>query len=392
MSRMARRSACISLWLFGLTLRLTILAVPPVLPLIRRDLGLSGTQVGILSAIPIMLFALAAVPGSLLISKLGVTRTLLSCALAASFGAGMRAFVRTPAELFAATALMGLGIAAMQPAMGVAVRRWMPERVSFASAVYANGLIAGQIIPASLMLPLVLPAARYDWRTALALWAVPTTLAAATAALLAPRAATWAPATPWWPRWRNADNWRIGLMVGSVNSLYFGSNTFIPAHLSNVGRSDLVGTTLTILNTAQLPGSIFLILVSARLAGRIWPYLFFPAAGIVGVVGIASSSNALVIWWAAAIGLSSGTSIGLALALIPLICAPEEITRTSAAAFSVSFSYAMLTTLVAGASWDLTSLPSVALVVIAASATPIFPLSRFLSRVDPVLTNEPTRS
>jgi len=39
------------LWLGGVGLRLAILAVPPVLALIISDLGLSGTEVGILNAI-----------------------------------------------------------------------------------------------------------------------------------------------------------------------------------------------------------------------------------------------------------------------------------------------------------------------------------------------------
>jgi CP family cyanate transporter-like MFS transporter len=57
------------LWLSGVGLRLTILAVPPVLAAIISDLALSGTEVGILNAIPVSLFALIAVPGSLLIAR-----------------------------------------------------------------------------------------------------------------------------------------------------------------------------------------------------------------------------------------------------------------------------------------------------------------------------------
>lgn len=55
----------------GNGLRLTILAIPPVLALIIVDLKLSGTEVGILNAIPVSLFALVAVPGSLLIARVG---------------------------------------------------------------------------------------------------------------------------------------------------------------------------------------------------------------------------------------------------------------------------------------------------------------------------------
>ena len=57
------------LWLAGAGLRLTVLAVPPMLPLIHDDLHLSETQVGILTGLPSLLFALAAVPGSMLIAR-----------------------------------------------------------------------------------------------------------------------------------------------------------------------------------------------------------------------------------------------------------------------------------------------------------------------------------
>ncbi|MGH7032008.1 MAG: hypothetical protein ACREEZ_16480, partial [Stellaceae bacterium] len=48
------------LWLAGADLRLTVLAVPPVLPLIHRQFALSEWAVGALSGLPVLLFGLAA--------------------------------------------------------------------------------------------------------------------------------------------------------------------------------------------------------------------------------------------------------------------------------------------------------------------------------------------
>ena len=53
------------LWLAGVGLRLPILAVPPVIATIQADLALSGTQIGILAGLPVILFGIAALPGSL---------------------------------------------------------------------------------------------------------------------------------------------------------------------------------------------------------------------------------------------------------------------------------------------------------------------------------------
>jgi len=51
------------LWLSGAALRMTVLAVPPLLPLIHGDIDLSETEIGTLAGLPSLLFAAAAVPG-----------------------------------------------------------------------------------------------------------------------------------------------------------------------------------------------------------------------------------------------------------------------------------------------------------------------------------------
>src|SRR5437016_1221240 len=69
--------AMLLLWLAGTALRLTILCVPPAIPLIHDDLSLNATQVGVLAGLPSLLFAIAAVPGSLLIARVGVNIALV---------------------------------------------------------------------------------------------------------------------------------------------------------------------------------------------------------------------------------------------------------------------------------------------------------------------------
>ena len=105
------------LWLGGVGLRLAILAVPPVLALIISDLGLSGTEVGILNAIPVFLFAVVSIPGSLLIARVGSVPALVIGLLIAAVGSALRGFAFDATTLYAATVLMAAGIAVTQPAM-----------------------------------------------------------------------------------------------------------------------------------------------------------------------------------------------------------------------------------------------------------------------------------
>src|SRR4051812_34687100 len=82
--------ALLLLWLAGNCLRLTILAVPPVVATIRDDFGLSATQVGVLGSIPPALFAVAALAGSLLVARVGVNRALVGGLVIIAVGSAMR--------------------------------------------------------------------------------------------------------------------------------------------------------------------------------------------------------------------------------------------------------------------------------------------------------------
>src|SRR3954471_23428232 len=92
---------CIALlWLAGVGSRITILAVPPVIPLIRTELGMSETQVGILTGLPQVLFAGTAVIGSLLIARFGALATLLAGLLATATGSALRGLAPDIALLY----------------------------------------------------------------------------------------------------------------------------------------------------------------------------------------------------------------------------------------------------------------------------------------------------
>ena len=91
------------LWLAGNGLRITILAVPPVIPLLSADLHMSATAVGILGGLPAVLFACAAIPGSLLIARFGALSTLVIGLLATALGSALRGVVPDVALLYAAS-------------------------------------------------------------------------------------------------------------------------------------------------------------------------------------------------------------------------------------------------------------------------------------------------
>ncbi len=350
------------LWLVGMSMRITILAVPPVIPLIREDLRMTETEVGLLIGLPVLTWALAAIPGSLLIARLGATFTLAAGLALTGLAAAARGAAPNVWALYAATMLMGCGIAVMQPALPTLVREWMPHRIGTGIAVSSNGMMVGVAASSALTIPLILPLLDQSWRLNFLWWAAPVLALAVAFPLLAPRHAEAAPtetgAPPlWWPDWKNPLIWLLGLTFGSNNSLYYGANAFLPDYLASVGRADLTGAALGFMNGCQFAASLLLLVTADRLQRRAWPYLVFGPAALLGVVGIVLGDGYWVVAGAALVGFSLAITFVVTLALPPALSPPGDVHRMSAGMFTVSFTCAVIVPIICGALWDLTGKP-----------------------------------
>jgi CP family cyanate transporter-like MFS transporter len=350
------------LWLAGIALRLTILAVPPVIPLIHDQLRLNATQIGILTGLPSMLFAFAAVPGSLLIARLGVRTALVVGLAVTAIGGALRGAIPDVAWLYAMTIAMGAGVAVMQVTMPPAVRAWFPERIGFATAVYTNGLIIGEIVPVALMV-LVLPLVGGSWQWGFVIWSVPVAAIAVLVLALAPKAAN-APASAarrrWWPDWNDPLIWRLGIMLGTINATYFATNAFLPNYLRSNGQSDWISASLTGLNSGQLPASALLLAVAGRLERKAWPYVVCGLLCMVATAGIVFGSGAWVVASATLQGFAASVILILILALPPLLSAPDDVHRVTAAMFTISYSCAVIVPVISGVAWDVSGIASLA--------------------------------
>jgi CP family cyanate transporter-like MFS transporter len=360
-------SALLLLWLAGNALRLTILAVPPVIPQIHDELNLSATQVGILTGLPAMLFAFAAVPGSLLIARLGVRTALVVGLLITAIGGALRGLFPDIGWLYAMTIAMGAGVAIMQVTMPPAVRAWLPDRIGFATAVYTNGLLIGEILPVALMLSLVLPMVHGSWQWGFVVWSVPVAMIALIVLVAAPRAPAADMAAPrrrWWPDWNSPLIWRLGIMLGTTNATYFATNAFIPDYLRLNGQGEWISASLTALNLGQLPASFILLAVAGRLERKAWPYVACGVLCAAATAGIVYGTGVWVVVSAAAQGFGGAAVLILLLALPPLLSPPDDVHRLTAAMFTISYSCAVIVPVISGLLWDITGIAAMAFVPI----------------------------
>jgi len=352
------------LWLAGIDLRLTLLAVPPLLPAIHRDLHLSEAGVAALSNLPVLTLAGSSIFGSLLVARLGTQRALVTALWIVALSSGLRGVGPSLAVLFAATFVMGLGIALLQPVFPALSRDWFPTRVALATAVWSNGLLAGEGIAATLTPLLVLPLAGGSWGASFAVWGA--TVALVALAVMAFGGRGGGEAAPvsalWFPNFRERRLWEVGLLQAAASLTYFGANTFIPDYLHANHQASFVAPALIALNLGQLPASIAFGFIPLRAIGHwitctVMALLLAAALAIFlifgGWLGVAA---------AAFIGFWGAYTLILSFALPPLIAPHGEVARMSAGAFTIGYSIAFVTSLLSGAIWDLTHLSATAFI------------------------------
>jgi CP family cyanate transporter-like MFS transporter len=374
-------------WLVGVCLRITVLAVPPVVPLLHADLHLTEVGIGWLSSLPPMLFAIAAVPGALLIARFGMVPALLTGLLLGAAGSAARGMSVSTASLFVATIAMGAGISIVQTVMPPLVRVWFPQRIGLATSVYINGLLLGEIIPVGLTIPFVLPLVHQSWRLDFVVWSVPVLATALLFVLCRPRRdvagpPTVAPQRRWWPDWRDPLIWRLGLILGSVNATYFVTNAFLPDLLAAARRPDLVSSALISINVGQLPGSLLMLPLAERLVKRPWAYAATGLLSTSSVIAMLLTRGDWIVFWAGVLGFTGAVTLTMALALPSILSPADDVHRTTAGMFTISYSCAMVLSVVVGWLWDVTHRPLVGLAPIALGGLVIVALASTVRLVD----------
>jgi CP family cyanate transporter-like MFS transporter len=328
---------------------------------------LSETGVAILTTLPILLFAFAVIPGSLLITRFGACRVVI-VGLLLTTASGLRGLGPSIPALFGMTFVTGVGIAIGLPAIPALVSAWFPSRIGLATATYVNGLLVGETLSASLTLPVVLPLVAGYWELCFAFWAVPVLLTALLVAWLRPALpdASGDAQARWWPDWRLPATWRLGSLQGGSAAAYLGANTFLPDFLRLTGRQQLIGISLTALNAGQLPASFVALLLSSKLVGRRSSFLATGTAMLAGLAALLLGRTWGVVLGASVLGFFLAFTPVLIRALPPAFAEGGDVHRLSAGMFAIGYVYSFVVPVLGGVVWDSSRVPAALFLPVAA--------------------------
>ncbi len=386
---------CALITVVGFNLRSVILGVPPVLPLIQHDLGLSYSATGFLTALPVLVLGVAALPAGLLAERIGPRACVSIGLVLLGSGALLRALWPTALSLFLFTFLLSLGIAVTQTAIPILARRWFPAQIGLVAALFSDGLIIGEAVAAGVTLPIMVSFLGRDaWTASFVFWGVPVVGLLVLWLWLAPPAPAITPGKPFSqesiaasttasssapPVKRTRVNaLHLGIMLGAGSLIYFGMNGWIASYNQAIHYANLTPLALAILNAAQLPVSLAITLFAQQLAGRRWPFIASGTICAISIAGWVFTPAVLEPFWAALLGGSSALVFTLGIALPPLLASHDQVARLTGTTLSLTYGVAFVGPFIGGALWDLLHVPAVAFLPVAMASVTLIILGALL--------------
>jgi MFS transporter, CP family, cyanate transporter len=330
-------------WLTAFNLRVILFAIPPSLPAIRSDLGLSYSATGTITSLAILVLGAASIPGALLATRFGARRLVAICI--AGLGVFTISLTLPPAVfwVFAGSALLTLSIALAQPPLAVLIRRWFPDGIARASSLYGNGLLMGNVVGASLS-PYMSRA--LGWRGMFLVWAVVALIGVVLWVRFTPRDQAAAPPSNLRAVVRDPRVWQVAAL------LPFLINDRGPAY---------VATTFLFLNFIPIVPLFALSFVRWQYALSTTFYVVAGGLAAVGSLGLLLGLTDLIRPLAFMVGLGTAAAFVASIALPPLIARNEsEASTYSAVMYTVGYLLAFTGPISAGMLVDATGTITVA--------------------------------
>jgi MFS transporter, CP family, cyanate transporter len=346
------------LLLVAFNLRPVLTSVGPLIDDIRRDLGLSSTEIGFLTTAPLIAFGVIAPLAPVLAFRFGMERVLLGCLVLLGGSLALRLAPSVPL-LFIGTLAAGCGIAVANVLLPALVKRRYAERAAFVTGLYAMALGGGAALAAGL----AVPSAHWlggSWRGALALWSLPALVAAVvwTGDLRDAPASSHASggARSRVRLGRDAIAWQVTVLMGIQSLLFYSTVAWLPEILRSHGiGAGAAGALLSMALIVGIPAGLVVAVAAGRMPDQ--RSIAAIATGIVsvGFVGLLVAPAAAAAVWAVLLGGGLGAWFTLTLTLM-VLRAPDarHAAALSGMAQSVGYLLAAIGPVAVGALHDLT--------------------------------------
>ncbi|MBV6287163.1 CynX/NimT family MFS transporter [Pseudomonas aegrilactucae] len=308
----------LGLVLVALNLRPALSSMAPLLGQVSDSLGLSASQAGLLTTLPVLCLGLFAPLAPILARRFGSERVVLGILLTLACGILLRSALGT-VGLFAGSILAGASIGVIGVLLPGIVKRDFPRHAGALTGVYTMALCLGAALAAGATVPL---SQHFDQRWALGLgfWLIP----AVVAALF------------WLPQARQGHGkhavayrvrgllrdplaWQVTLYMGLQSSLAYIVFGWLPSILIGRGLSPTeAGLVLSGSVLVQLASALTAPWLATRGKDQRLAIVLVMMLTLAGLFGCLYAPLGGLWGWAVVLGIGQGGTFALALTLIVL--------------------------------------------------------------------------
>ncbi|WP_054708342.1 MFS transporter [Secundilactobacillus paracollinoides] len=222
-------SFALLLILIAANMRIAIIVIPPLTTMLQHSLGLSTSQIGSLTSIPLLCFGLFSAIGSLIIKKVGLHTTLITGLIVLTIANFVRVY--SPTLLFIGTLFVGLAIAVLNIGIPILVLSWFPGDQIRLNGLYTASLNLFAAIVAG---GTATTAQHLGWQHTVQLISIPALLAVIYLGIFLLRtpkqvaqpapssaATTETAATPHHSVYQNSAVWLLMVFMGVQSAIYY---------------------------------------------------------------------------------------------------------------------------------------------------------------------------
>ena len=354
-----------------------MLCVPPIMHIIREELHLTHSQVGLIFAVPLITVAAFAIPSGALADRIGIRKAAGLGVIILIAGSLLRGTSTTYGTLLPFTFLYGAGFGLVFPNLPKLVGTlFPPERIGLATGLYSTAIVTGCALPLVITLPLIFPII-HTFQAVFYIWTLPAILAAIV----------------WWivvkelPRspeqskkiskqnhasyriWSNKSLWLVAALFFIDNFAMYSWTGWTPQLMVLKGASpDLAAVMTSVILWMDLL-AVFAVPWASDRIGLRKPFLW-ASFSLLFLASVSAIFAPLQSGWpiTGAVGIAVGAQFPILLALPPELVPAEGVGRASGMMLSVAYVGGLVGPWLAGYTMDLTGSLNVHLFVLSALA------------------------
>lgn len=283
--------------MLGVVLRMPFTTLPTVLTDIAQGLGVDLNSLGLLTSLPLLMFALFSSFATRFAHKMGLERLFLIVLLIMVTSSAIRV-VNLPL-LYIGTLILGASIAILNVLLPSLIQANQPDRIGLLTTLYVTSMGIATAVGSSVAVPIT----RYlSWQGLI--WVL--TAICGLALLI------WIPNVPYNHYltrhskkanttflWKNRKVWAIIIFGGLQSLLFYTCMTWLPTMATQAGlSSEEAGLLASVFSLISIPFSLIIPSLTTRLSRKNRQLMLAIAsgAGIVGILLLLFAKNSLAFW------------------------------------------------------------------------------------------------